>query len=66
MSSHYQGMSYYYHDTPVYPAKPLEWAKENCASFLHITIAINGVMQCYYRFYFAKEDDQVMFALRWS
>lgn len=45
--------------------EPLTWAKKHCASYItNDAVQKNGVY--YYRFYFSKEEDQVMFALRWS
>lgn len=61
-----------YVDIPVGQAKqssrssfePLRWAKQNCSSYItNDGVIIDGQYHC--RFYFARERDQVAFALRW-
>lgn len=45
--------------------EPLEWAKKNCSSYItNDAVQKNG--DYYYRFYFSKERDLIMFSLRWS
>lgn len=45
--------------------EPLIWAKNNCPSYItNDAIQKNGVY--YYRFFFGREQDQVMFMLRWA
>lgn len=44
--------------------QPLQWAKKHCPSY----ITNDGVIKdgvYHYRFYFGRERDQVMFALKW-
>jgi hypothetical protein len=54
---------------PVYPGphrhyEPLEWAKENCPSYItNDAVQIGG--RYYYRFFFGNERDRMWFALRW-
>lgn len=44
--------------------EPLNWAKKNCPSYItNDAVQKNG--EYYYRFYFGKEQDQIIFALRW-
>lgn len=43
----------------------LTWAKKHCPSYI-TNDAIQKQGQYYYRFYFGKEQDQIMFTLRWS
>ena len=44
--------------------EPLEWAKKHCPSYItNDAVQKNG--EYYYRFYFSKEPDQIIFALRW-
>jgi len=61
-----------YVDIPVGKAKqssqssiePLRWAKQNCPSYItNDGVIIDG--QYHYRFYFGREQDQIMFSLRW-
>lgn len=45
--------------------EPLVWAKKNCPSYItNNAVQKNG--EYYYRFYFSKEQDQIIFALRWA
>lgn len=44
---------------------PLQWAKIHCPSYV-TNDAIQKHGQYYYRFYFGKEQDKIMFTLRWS
>ena len=45
--------------------EPLEWAKKNCPSYItNDAVQIRG--EYHYRFYFAKQQDQLAFALRWA
>lgn len=61
-----------YVDIPVSEAKqsdrssfePLRWAKQNCPSYI-TNDAVQKQGEYYYRFYFSREQDQIMFALRW-
>ncbi len=47
------------------PGWPLvTWAKKNCPSYI-TNDAVQKQGEYYYRFYFARERDQVAFALRW-
>ena len=44
--------------------EPLAWAKKHCPSYItNDAVQKNG--EYYYRFYFGKEQDQIIFALRW-
>ena len=45
--------------------EPLQWAKKNCPSYI-TNYAVQKQGEYYYRFYFGREQDQIMFALRWS
>ena len=43
----------------------LKWVKKNCPSYItNDTVKRDG--NYYYRFLFAQERDQIMFALRWA
>lgn len=42
----------------------LHWAKVHCPSYI-TNDAIQKQGQYYYRFYFRKEQDQIVFALKW-
>lgn len=42
----------------------LNWAKIHCPSYI-TNDAIQKQGQYYYRFYFGKEQDQIVFTLRW-
>ena len=65
-----------YVDIPVPVAQPagrlrgppgfeaLHWAKKNCPSYI-TNDAVQRQGQYYYRFYFGREQDQIVFALRW-
>lgn len=45
--------------------EPSIWAKKNCPSYItNDAVQKNG--EYYYRFYFGKEQDQIIFALRWA
>jgi hypothetical protein len=45
--------------------EPLEWAKKYCPSYIsNNAVQIRG--EYHYRFYFAKQQDQLAFALRWA
>lgn len=44
----------------------LDWAKENCKSYI-TNMAVKKENDCYYyRFYFSDEKDRLLFMLRWS
>lgn len=43
----------------------LHWAKMYCPSYITNDV-VQIQAQYFYRFYFRKEQDQIMFALRWS
>jgi hypothetical protein len=44
---------------------PMSWAKKHCPSYItNEAVQKNG--DYYYRFYFADEQDQLWFQLRWS
>jgi hypothetical protein len=45
--------------------EPLHWAKQNCPSYI-TNDAVQKQGEYYYRFYFGREQDQIMFSLRWS
>ena len=45
--------------------EPLEWAKKNCPSYItNDAVQKNG--DYYYRFYFGREQDLLIFSLKWS
>jgi hypothetical protein len=44
--------------------EPLQWAKRNCPSYI-TNDAVQKQGEYYYRFYFGREQDQIVFALRW-
>ena len=44
---------------------PIGWAKKHCPSYItNEAVQKNG--DYYYRFYFADQQDQLWFQLRWS
>lgn len=45
----------------------VDWAKENCPSFLAVnTRVIHSTQEYVFLFKFEKEDDAFMFTLRWA
>lgn len=64
-----------YVDLPVPEAKwatdgysgfePLHWVKTHCPSYITNDV-VQIQAQYFYRFYFGKEQDQIMFTLRWA
>lgn len=44
--------------------EPLQWAKRNCPSYI-TNDAVQKQGEYYYRFFFGREQDQIIFALRW-
>lgn len=44
---------------------PLGWAKSHCPSYI-TNDAVQNQGQYFYRFYFARERDALLFTLRWS
>lgn len=45
--------------------EPLEWAKQNCPSYITVDAILKND-RYYYRFFFGKEKDLLMFILKWS
>jgi hypothetical protein len=48
--------------------EPLDWAKENCPSYITNDLHRNGCIYDHRKidYFFADEKDALMFALKWS
>jgi hypothetical protein len=48
--------------------EPLNWAKENCPSYITNDLHLNGCIYDHTKidYFFADEKDALMFALKWS
>jgi hypothetical protein len=51
----------------VHEWRPLEWAKENCPSYISCTGYLKeNTEEGFIEYYFSETKDMTLFALRWS